>query len=214
MVYHTIHDKLRETVQEILEPEAPTLPKFPIFSLMTVVLTVVVAVWQAPRHASSAFWIGGLSLNAAVGAGLLAFAPWLPERMPDIAIGLLQEPIDAGMGNWIGGYSLETARDELRRRSEGKRSLMTVRMVTPGLLILLGSLTAFPLMIWLSFSAKVGVMTGLIAITVVVLVNLSMALVGLGIWPMLWQLHRVATVLHKSVEHCELCSPKLGPGAP
>ncbi len=184
-----------------------------MLSGLIVLIIAALAWWRAPapHNVPPAFWIAGVSLNVAVAAGLLAFAPWLPERLPEIATTLLNEAVDAGVIEWKDGLDAKSAYERYKESSMHRRTMLSISMTRSGIALLLASLASFPLMLWLSTKWEIALVTGLVATTVAVLFNIAVSLLGLEMWALMWRAFKLLADWHSHLEACPQC-PQTTPG--
>lgn len=216
-LFHILDSEMHRAVAALMaEPDSEPkvqLPKAQIAIVALIVIAGIIVSYWGPGQKDSTFWIGGLSLNVVVAGGLLAFAPWLPERIPDIMTAMLSEAIAVGWVTWQDGLTEATARDRYDARSANKRVWMSLGMTANGLLMLILNLAAFVVMIWLPAPTRVGVTMALLGLMIDVLVNLAATLYGLRLWPIFWNLYKVFEPMHKDIDGCPICKSNRNPNA-
>ena len=224
-LYHRYDQEMHTNVATLIagtdrDPEIK-VPKGKILAVIAIIAMGIVISYIAPQHVGQAFWIGALSINTAVAGGLLAFAPLLADRIPDIGMAMITEAVEGGLLRWQNGMTPAQAFDQLKESMSTQQVWLTLQLTGNGLLLLMLNIVGFAVMIWLPASTRIGVTSALVALLVYALANMVQPLYGLRLWPTVWIGYRKLAQMHAALDECPVCrnvhapSPEplaLGPG--
>ena len=204
--FHKFHDKARSGLQSVSkgEPQTVSLPIRPAIVVLAITGWAWVASYFTPAM-SSAYWMGGLSANVVVGAGLLAFAPWFPEKIPNIMAAFTSAVVDAGLVGWPADVTEESASEYYAKISSTKRTWLTIRMSSSGATLLVLNIVGLVVVPWIPAHTQTSVTMALMMLTVLMLIGLVSMLYTLGAWPILWQIYRFCKDLHDQLLRCHIC---------
>lgn len=185
-----------ETVRAIIKP-------FLVRSLAILVFAAL-AWWQG-LSIHPATWAGGITLDAIVAGGLLAFSAWLGERLPRLLFEWTKEAVEYGVAEWNDDFRGPDGVDKLESSLEGRSVVAAAQTAQNGLLLLLASLVSYPVGGWLPARWQDSILVALTAATVITLWGLSQALTLLSGVRWFWPIYHSLKADHSNLPVCVVC---------